>query len=375
MLVKKAVLGLTAVVVLVGGIVVGRELFIVNSGKEQPVSGDTSFQEANPVPAKPQSTKPSKSLADLVKEYGELPLADAHNHDAGGYAYMRMVETWKRTSIDRIVLFGNVSDPSAIDTDATAWKAYEEYPELVIPFFSGINLKDASSLEVVKKNLEKGYFGIGEIAAASVNSPALRNVPWKTDHPMDGFLPQIYELAAQYKAPLLLHIDPPSGGPIYQLEEALEAYPHTNFIFAHANAYNSPDNIRRLLQKHPNLYADFFAGFTVFNPESSNKLEHFIPVMKEFPDRFMLSTDSGYGLKSEELAIEGMYRLIDELGDKALARKIAYDNLDALIKFQPATAAQLEAIRNMKQADGQTYAASGLTKVEAAKLLLKNASK
>ncbi|WP_098744897.1 hypothetical protein [Paenibacillus sp. EZ-K15] len=117
----------------------------------------------------------NKRLAELVVEYGDLQLVDGHNHDASGYAYSSMLATWEKYSVDRIVLFGDVSDPSAIRTDEIAWK---------------------------------------------------------TKDPMDGVLPDIYKLCAEYKTPVFLHIDPPSGEPVGKLEEALENNPDTIFIFA-----------------------------------------------------------------------------------------------------------------------------------------------
>ena len=311
-----------------------------------------------------------KSLYDLVAEYGDLQLVDAHNHDASGFAYSKMQKNWEHSSVDRIVLFGDVSEPSAIKTDEIAWGAYEEDPERFIPFFSGINLLDESGLQTVRDNLEKGYFGIGEIAAASTYSPALAHVAWKTKDPMDGILPDIYKLCAEYKVPVLLHIDPPNGAPVFKLEEALEAYPDTTIIFAHINAHNSPYNVESLLEKHPNLYAYFFACFTAFNPESAYELEDFVPVIKKFPDRFLLSTDSGYGLSGgEEKAIEGMYRLIDALDDRQIAQQVAGGNLEQLIRIQPATKTQLEALDAADLSDVEKDL-SDLTKEEAGKLLL-----
>ncbi|MGG3508046.1 amidohydrolase family protein [Paenibacillus lautus] len=311
-----------------------------------------------------------KSLAELVVEYGDLQLIDAHNHDASGFTYASMMKTWKQDSVDRIVLFGDISEPSAIGTDEIAWNAYQEEPDKFIPFFSGINLLDESGLQTVKDNLEKGYFGIGEIAAASTNSPVLANVAWKTKDPMDGILPKTYKLCAEYKTPVLLHIDPPTGEPVAKLEEALEDNRDTTFIFAHINAYNSPDHVEYLLKKHPNLYADFFAGFTASNPESFNQLDDFVSIIKQFPDRFLLSTDSGYGLPGgEEKAIEGMYRLIDALGDRHVAQQVAGGNLERLIRMQPATKTQLEALRKVNDLHGIKKDLSSLTKEEAGKLL------
>lgn len=354
--------------VCIGAALLGKVLFL---------SDTTSTQEIIPV-AEPklvttENTAPqaaNKSLLELVKAYGDIPLIDAHNHDASGYKYKGMINIWEKTAVNRIVLFGDVSEPSAVKTDEIAWEAYRDRPDVIIPFFSGINLLESSGVDATRTMLEKGYFGIGEIAAASTNSPVLSRVAWKTKHPMDGFLPQIYELCAEYKAPVLLHIDPPNGFVIERFKEALASNPNTNFIFAHANAFNSPGNIRELLKTYPNVYADFFAGFTAFNPESSNKLKDFIPVMKEFPDRFVLSTDSGFGLKSEEQAIEGMYRLIDELDDKKIATKIAYDNLYSLIRDQPATKTQIEAIRKLDNGKIQSLNLDKLTKLEAGEILV-----
>ncbi|NOV02615.1 amidohydrolase family protein [Paenibacillus sp. LMG 31457] len=306
-----------------------------------------------------------KSFDDLLRQYGSVPLADAHNHDASDFRYLDMPSMWKKDAVDRVILFGDVSESSAIRTDAYAWKAYTDSPDFFVPYFSGFDLHDPSSLQVVRENLEQGYFGLGEIAAASYNSPVVSKVEWKAKDPMDGFLPQIYDLCAEFQAPILLHMDPPNGFVIDKLEEALSAHPKTIFIFGHANAYNSPENIKRLLEKHDNIYMDFFAGFTVFNLESANRIEDFLPVIRQFPDKFMLSTDSGYGLASEEAAIEAMYRVLDAIGDPALIKKVAYDNLDAIIRNEPATQTQKEAVQKQDAARD----VAKLTKLEAGKLL------
>ncbi|WP_248928277.1 amidohydrolase family protein [Paenibacillus hamazuiensis] len=347
-----------------GFLAIGHSLFSSKT-PQPPVTAETESAAAVPT----ASPSPGKSIKDLAMRFGGIPLIDAHNHDAGGMGYLRMAGKWKELSVDRIVLFGDVSEPSAVDTDQNAMTAYKMNPQMFIPFFSGFDLHDPSSLEVVKANLESGFFGLGEIAAASTNSPVLAKVKWKAQHPMDGYLPQIYDICSEYGAPVLLHIDPPGGMPIVQLEKALEAHPNTSFIFAHANAYNSPDNIRRLLEKHPNLYADFFAGFTSLNKDSANKLEDFIPVMKQFPDRFMLSTDSGFGLESEEAAIGAMYQVVDLLEDKELIRKIAHDNLFGLIARQRATETQIATLREKLPKDGPAVDWKNLTKWEAGQLL------
>lgn len=324
------------------------------------------------VGTKAQAAERSAELPDfaqLVDTYGDLGLVDAHNHDASGMQYLRMEESWSHFKVSYIVLFGDVSDHSAIKTDSFSWYAYQRNPDLYIPYFSGFDLHDPECLNVIKDNLEKGYFGLGEIAAASSYSPALANVAWKASDPMDGYFPEIYDLIAKYKAPILLHIDPPNGEPVAKLEQALSEHPDTTFIFAHINAYNTPEEIDRLMGQYPNLYADFFAGFSVYNPEGGLQPEIFVPVIKKYADRFMLSTDSGYGLDGGEWkAIEAMYRMLYLIDDPQTARKIARDNLMSLIQAQPATGTQLKAIAELEKSTGKSYG-DNLSKLEAGKIL------
>lgn len=353
-------------------------VFIIYSSKENEVKTVTvneiaaQTSEITETSTIEPSTSPdddNPDITDLSVKYKELGLIDAHNHDASGMKYLSMLRTWKDKGLKQIVMFGNVSEPSAILTDNLSWGAYQKYPDIIIPYFSGFDLHNPESLTVVRNNLEKGFFGLGEVVGASTMSPVVSKVAWKANDPMDGYLPQIYDIIAEYKAPILLHIDPPNGVAVAKLEQALEEHPKTIIIFGHINAYNTPEEIDRLMSKHPNLYADFFAGFSVYNPEGGNKPEQFIPVMKKFPDRFMLSTDSGYGIDNEEMAIDAMYQMLALLDDPDLARKIAHDNLDAIIKAQPATDTQRELIRKLEQDTGKIYHVESLSKVAAGQIL------
>jgi hypothetical protein len=286
---------------------------------------------------------------ELYEVYRDLTLIDIHNHDA---VNPNAINKWGEYGIDRIVLFGNISEPSAQATDQLAWEQYQREPSHVYPSFAGFPIYDKEGLTYVQEKLEQGYMNIGEIAAASTYSPVVSNVKWKANHPNDGYFPQIYELAAKYRVPILLHIDPPNGEPIMHLEEALEQHPDTNIIFGHANAYNPPDNIKMLLAKHSNLYIDFFAGFTAYSRDSTNKLQDFIPLMEQYPDRFMLSTDSGYGLTTEQAA-KALYETIDLLSAET-ALKVAYQNYERLIELQPPTDTQIKRITELSAKLGKT---------------------
>jgi len=302
---------------------------------------------------------------ELYEVYRDLTVIDIHNHDA---ANPNAINKWGQFGIDRIVLFGDISEPSAVITDKLAWAQYRKEPTRVYPSFAGFPIYKDEGLAIVQQNLENGYLNIGEVAAASTYSPVVSKVAWKADHPNDGNLPKIYDLAAKYRVPILLHIDPPNGEPILRLEEALDQHPDTNIIFGHANAYNSPENIESLLAKHPNLYIDFFAAFTAYNSESANTFADFVPVIEKYPDRFMLSTDSGYGLTTEQAA-SALYEIIDLLSPET-ALKIAYRNYERLIELQPPTDSQIQTIKTLSAQAGK-YETYRLNKRMANELIFK----
>ncbi|WP_152395977.1 amidohydrolase family protein [Paenibacillus guangzhouensis] len=300
-----------------------------------------------------QNVRKSKDASQSLHEiYRDLTLIDIHNHDAG---HPDPVSKWGQYGIDRIVLFGDISEPSAQTTDQLAWDHYRKAPDHIYPSFAGFPIYEEEGLSIVRDKLEQGYLNIGEIAAASTYSPIVSKVAWKSEHPNDGYFPQIYELAAQYRVPILLHIDPPNGTPIFHLETALEQHPNTTIIFGHGNAYNDPSSLQTLLAKHPNLYIDFFAGFTAYSPDSTNKLQDFIPLIESYPDRFMLSTDSGFGLTAEQAA-SALYETIDLLTPET-AQRVAYQNYERLIELQPPTESQIKKIKELSAELGtkETY--------------------
>ena len=306
----------------------------------------------------------------LVQKYDHIHIIDAHNHDASGRKYKKSMTTWNQFGIDQIVLFGDASEPSAVVSDNISWNAFNEYPERIIPLFSGFDIQSEECLDDVTGRLENGFFGIGEFVAASTYSPVVSNVPWKGKHPMDAFFPQVYEICEAYKAPLLLHIDPPNGFPVEKLEEALEAYPSVNIIFAHANAYNSTSNIRALLEKHDNLYIDFFVGFT-YNPDAKdNGLRGYSTLIEEFPNKFVISTDGGFdiGYRKAYMAFFALFELLDE----DLIEKVASENFLNLLKDQPVTDFQKTKINEISTAKNLQVDFSKFNKMQANLWIIRN---
>jgi predicted TIM-barrel fold metal-dependent hydrolase len=268
---------------------------------------------------KDNSTEPQ--LNSLAEKYKDITVVDAHNHDASGYRYQESIAVWNEYGIDKVVLFGNISEPEALISDKIAFDAYMANKERFIPFIAGINIHDSTCLTYIKNSFDSGVFGIGEVVAASTNSPIASKCAWKGTHPLDGYFPEIYKLCGKYGKPILLHIDPPYGLPIEKLKEAASKYPETNFIFGHANAYTSPSDLEELLKNYKNVYIDFFAGFTAYNPDSKYTLADYVSLINKYPDKFMISTDSGYGIGYEK-AYSAIYELFNLL-EKDVVIKIA----------------------------------------------------
>lgn len=74
---------------------------------------------------------------------------------------------------------------------------------------------------------------------------------------------------------------------------------------------------------------------TIDYTTSSYKLQGFVQLIEQYSDRFMLSTDSGYGLSVESAAL-ALYEIIDLLSPETAA-KVAFQNYERLIELQPPT--------------------------------------
>lgn len=311
--------------------------------------------------------------SERFERFKHLGLIDVHNHDADYYRHTGSLDTWARYHIGQTVLFGSISEPKALQSDELAWLAYADHPSRIIPFFSGFPMDEASGLDLVREKLERGYYGIGETVAASTYSPLTSKLAWKARHPMDGNLPAIYTLCAEYQVPILLHIDPPFGEPIEKLEEALAAYPMTAFIFAHANVFNPPAELERLVSRHANLYIDFFAGFAAYDPANEYPLETYIPVIRRHYRQFLLSTDSATAQNLDyERAIHAMYEVIELCGDDWIRKAIARDNFVGLTERQPITARQRDEIATRAAERGMAVELAAMNKRTANEWLIRH---
>ena len=220
--------------------------------------------------------------------------------------------------------------------------------------------------------LAEGAIGFGEIAAHHLS--LADGHPYESvaaDHPL---LLDLAELSARTGAPIDLHLDgvvrdmhlPPrfstSNNPA-QLEENLFAFerlldhaPDAKIIWSHAGsdplAGRSPELVRDLLERHPNLYMSLrFPANMVLNhgtpPIWANHLAmdgegdidpRWLRLVCEFPDRFVFGGDqfivsptlsgSGPGLKFATASgvQRDLTRTFIEALPRDVARKVAFAN-------------------------------------------------
>lgn len=113
------------------------ELFISNNEVIGEEKADQAAVVQSAVSITPQPVKSGKTFNELVEQYGSLPLINAHNHDAVFNQYEDRKVSWKKYSVDQVVMFGFSSEWKAGQSDQVAWKVYMEDPKAIIPYFPG----------------------------------------------------------------------------------------------------------------------------------------------------------------------------------------------------------------------------------------------
>lgn len=104
-----------------------------------------------------------------------------------------------------------------------------------------------------------------------------------------------------------------------------------------------------MLNRYDNLYIDFFAGFTAYDPNNEYPLENYIPLIKKYSERILLSTDSATAQNLDyEKAINAMYEVIELCDDVVIGERIGRLNFSELIQCQPATQSQLSILQSQQ---------------------------
>jgi hypothetical protein len=204
-----------------------------------------------------------------------LPIFDAHlhySHDAWDRLPPKEAVALLRQAGLKYAMVSSSSD------DGTQ-KLVAEAPDLVLPSLRpyrsrgeiGTWVHDASVIAHLEARLRQyRYVAIGEyhVYGADADLPVMRRV---------------VELAREHKLYLHSHSDADA------IERQFRQDPNARILWAHAG-FDTPERVREMLRKHPNLWADL--AFRSDHAAAGKVDPSWRAAFLEFPDRFMVGTDT-----------------------------------------------------------------------------------
>lgn len=222
--------------------------------------------------------------------------------------------------------------------------ASKENKKRLLPFLTGFNPTDMHAANQIEARIKRqpGFWqGIGEVFLRHDDVTAL--TPGATPRANNEAMMRVYEVAAKYKLPVLLHSNITSKRerkPIYlpEIEEALEQNPKVNFIWAHGG--NSKEierhqgkldflhkDIKSLLNQYDNLYIDLswalLENYLLTDDKPSQK---WVDLVTEYPEHFVLGSDVVGKFSSQGELVHAFDKFLDALPADT-AKLVARDNM------------------------------------------------
>lgn len=246
----------------------------------------------------------------------ELPLFDAHIH----YSHDAVIQVPPEKAVEILRAAGVTKALISSSDDNGTQKLFELAPDIVVPSLRpyrrrgeiGTWMHDSTVIDYVEARLAKyKYKALGEFHAYGddIETPVLK---------------RIIELAKKYD--LLLHAHSDADA----VDRIFKAYPEARVLWAHSG-FDRPEDVSATLRKHKNLWSDL--AFRSDQASGGEVKPEWLAAFKEFPDRFMVGTDT--------FAPERWYYVEDhakysrswiETLPKNIAKKIAYENAKNMLQ-------------------------------------------
>ncbi|MGI9365735.1 MAG: amidohydrolase family protein [Rhizobiaceae bacterium] len=205
----------------------------------------------------------------------ELPIFDAHIH----YSHDAVTLVPPPEAVKALRAAGLRKALVSSSDDNGTQLLFAEAPDLIVPSLRPYRrrgeisswMNDPTVIDYVETNLKKNtYFAIGEFHAYGddIKTPVLQ---------------RMIELAKEHDLLLHAHSD------VEAIDLIFETYPDALVLWAHSG-FDRPDVVREVLARHKNLWADL--AFRSDQASGGKVSSDWLPVFKEFPDRFMVGTDT-----------------------------------------------------------------------------------
>lgn len=253
-------------------------------------------------------------LAPQLARAEELPIFDTHIHYAhdawAGLPPKEAIALLRKAGVKRALV-------SSANDDGTLM-LLKEAPDLIVPELSPYRkrgefdkwMRDPGNLAYVEQRLKKvPYVSIGEfhIYGKDVELPIVR---------------RIVELAKEHKLMLHAHADAEA------IERMFKIDPQARILWAHGG-FARLDRILELMRAHKTLWCDLAVRG---DPGNGDKVDpDWRKAFEEFPDRFMLGTDTYSPERWHYVAphAEWARRWLKDL-PRDLAERLAFRNAEAL---------------------------------------------
>jgi Tat protein secretion system quality control protein TatD with DNase activity len=210
------------------------------------------------------------------------------------------------------------------DTDVL--RGYEKYPQLFFPFLCNFDPNNSKSIDYVRHQLRNGpWRGVGEIyldTGTTVNAFIRLRDNTSTKHPYpvpkdksnNAVFRQVFELCGEKGIPAFIHCEDPRF-----LCEVAGQHPGTKFLAAHCDYQCRPEDVRQMLQRHPNVWSDVGAVLRQGrhkDPKDAGAValyEAWRKLLTEFPERICLGSDTYSWLALEARFYHRVHEVFHEL--------------------------------------------------------------
>lgn len=255
------------------------------------------------------------SLFTTVASADVMPVFDAHIH----YSHDAVIQVppaeaasiLRKAGVKKALI-------SSSDDDGTQ-KIYQQAPDIVVPALRPYRrrgeistwMHDPTVIDYVEARLAKyKYKALGEFHAYGddIETPVLQ---------------RIIALAKQHD--LLLHAHSDADA----IDRIFKSFPQARVLWAHSG-FDHPDKIRATLRKHKNLWSDL--AFRNDQASGGKVPEEWRAAFEEFPDRFMVGTDTFAPERWYYIGSHADYTRawLEDLSPE-IAKKIAYENAETML--------------------------------------------